>query len=74
MMKMKKVSKSRWSILTLVVVGLIVVFSMSGCAMLEAQITKAKDLVGMAPDKDIIVCEGTECEIETPVVTEDIRG
>jgi hypothetical protein len=73
-MKMKKISKSRWGILALVVVGLIVLFNVAGCAMLEAQMTKAKDLVGMAPDKDIILCEGTECEIETPVVTEDIRG
>ena len=74
MMKMKKISKSRWTMLALVVVGLIVVFSMSGCSMLTEKMNQAKDLVGMAPDKDIIVCEGTECEIETPVVTEDIRG
>ena len=73
-MQMKKISKSRWSILALVVVGLVILFNVAGCAMLEAQMTKAKDLVGMAPDKDIILCEGTECEIETPVVTEDIRG
>ena len=73
-MKMKKVTKSRWTILALVVVGLVILFNVAGCAMLEAQMTKAKDLVGMAPDKDIILCEGTECEIETPVVTEDIRG
>ena len=73
-MEMKKISKSRWGILALVIVGLIILFNVAGCAMLEAQMTKAKDLVGMAPDKDIILCEGTECEIETPVVTEDIRG
>ena len=73
-MKMKKVSKGRWSILALVVVGLIVVFSMSGCSMLTEKMNQAKGLVGMAPDKDIIVCEGTECEIETPVAIEEVRG
>ena len=72
-MEMKKISKSRWGILALVIVGLIIIFT-SGCAMLEDQMNTMKELVGMAPDKDIILCEGTECEIETPVVTEDIRG
>ena len=55
-MKMKKVSKSRWTILALVVVGLVFIFNITGCAMLEAQMTKAKGLVGFAADKDIIVC------------------
>ena len=55
-MKMKKVSKSRWTILALVVVGLIVVFSMSGCSMLTEKMNQAKGLVGFAADKDIIVC------------------
>lgn len=55
-MKMKKVSKGRWSILALVVVGLIVVFSMSGCSMLTEKMNQAKGLVGFAADKDIIVC------------------
>ena len=72
-MKMKKVSKSRWTMLALVVVGLIVVFSMSGCSMLTEKMNQAKDLVGMAPDKDIIVCEGTEC-VETPVAIEEVKG
>ena len=72
-MKMKKISKSRWTILALVVVGLIVLFNITGCAMLEAQMTKAKGLVGFAGDKDVIVCEGTEC-VETPVATEEVKG
>jgi uncharacterized membrane protein YqhA len=71
-MKMKKISKSRWTILALVVVGLIVVFSMSGCSMLTEKMNQAKGLVGLG-DKDIIVCEGTEC-VETPVATEEVKG
>ena len=55
-MKMKKISKSRWS-----VVGLIVIFSMSGCSMLTEKMNQVK-------------CGIVTCEIETPVVTEDIRG
>ena len=72
-MKMKKVSKSRWTMLALVVVGLIVVFSMSGCSMLTEKMNQAKGLVGFAADKDIILCEGTEC-VETPVAIEEVRG
>ena len=68
-MKMKKVSKSRWGILALVVVGLIVLFNVAGCAMLEAQMTKAKGLVGIGSDP--IVVETPTCEGET---CEDIRG
>ena len=68
-MKMKKVSKSRWGILALVVVGLIVLFNVAGCAILEAQMTKAKGLVGMGGDP--IVVETPTCEGET---CEDIRG
>ncbi len=68
-MKMKKVSKSRWTILALVVVGLIVLFNVAGCAMLEAQMTKAKELVGIGSDP--IVVETPTCEGET---CEDIRG
>ena len=71
-MKMKKISKSRWTILALVVVGLIVVFSMSGCSMLTEKMNQAKGLVGLG-DKDVIVCEGTEC-VETPVATEEVKG
>ena len=43
-MKMKKVSKSRWTMLALVVVGLIVVFSMSGCSMLTEKMNQVKRL------------------------------
>ena len=68
-MKMKKISKSRWSILALVVVGLVILFNVAGCAMLEAQMTKAKGLVGMGGDP--IVVEKPTCEGET---CEDIRG
>ena len=69
MMKMKKISKSRWTILALVVVGLIILFNVAGCAMLEAQMTKAKGLVGVGGDPVVVetpVCEGEACE--------DIRG
>jgi uncharacterized membrane protein YqhA len=72
-MQMKKISKSRWTILALVVVGLIVLFNITGCAMFEKQMTTMKGLVGFAGDKDIIVCEGTEC-VETPVATEEVKG
>ena len=64
-MKMKKISKSRWSILALVVVGLIVVFSLSGCAMLEAQMASMQASLGFAGDKEIIECTSnteTGCE------------
>ena len=60
-MEMKKISKSRWGILALVVVGLIVLFSMSGCSVLTEKMNQVK-------------CGMVTCEIETPVVTEDIRG
>ena len=72
-MQMKKISKSRWSILALVVVGLIFVFSLSGCSMLTEKMNQAKGLIGFAPDKDVILCEGTEC-VETPVATEEVKG
>ncbi len=68
-MQMKKVSKSRWTILALAVVGLIVLFNVAGCAMLEAQLDKAKGLVGIGNDS--IVIETPTCEGET---CEDIRG
>ena len=71
-MKMKIVSKSRWTILALVVVGLIVLFNITGCAMFEKQMTTMKGLVGLG-DKDVIVCEGTEC-VETPVAIEEVKG
>ena len=66
-MKMKKVSNTRWTILALVVVGLIIIFA-SGCAMLEDQMNTMKGLVGM---DDTIVVETPVCEGET---CEDIRG
>jgi len=66
-MKMKKVSKSRWAMLVFVIVALIVLFNVAGCSMLEAQMTKAKGLVGMGDDTiEVPVCEGEACE--------DIRG
>jgi hypothetical protein len=68
-MKMKKVSKSRWTILALVVVGLIVLFNVAGCAMLEAQMTKAKGLVGVGSDP--VVIETPVCEEEC---VEEIKG
>ena len=60
-MKMKKISKSRWSILALVLVGLIFVFSMSGCSMLTDKMNQVK-------------CGMMTCEVETPVATDEVRG
>jgi hypothetical protein len=60
-MKMKKISKSRWAILAFVLACLVVLFSTSGCSMLTDKMNQVK-------------CGMTTCEIETPVVTEDIRG
>jgi hypothetical protein len=51
----------------------IVILLAQGCSMLEEQMATMKATLGFAGDKDIIVCEGTEC-VETPVATEDIRG
>ena len=68
-MKMKKVSKSRWAMLVFVIVALVVLFNVAGCSMLEAQMTKAKGLVGIGGDP--IVVETPTCEGET---CEDIRG
>jgi len=68
-MKMKKISKSRWGILALVVVGLIVLFNVAGCSMLSDQMSKAKGLVGIGGDPIVVetpACEGEACE--------DIRG
>jgi|TARA_B100000809_G_C14824805_1_gene418738 hypothetical protein len=48
----------------------IVIFLAQGCAMFEEQMAS----MGFAGDKDIILCEGTECEIETPVASEDVKG
>jgi hypothetical protein len=41
--------------------------------MLEEQMATMKSSLGFAGDKDVIVCEGTEC-VETPVATEEVRG
>ena len=71
MMKMEKVSKTRWAML--VFLGVILFVVLSGCAMFEEQMNTMKGLVGFAPDKEIILCEGTEC-VETPVASEDVKG
>ena len=71
MMKMKKISKSRWTMLALVVVGLIVVFSMSGCSMLEEQMASMQASLGFAGDKEIIECtSNTESGCEGWVASE----
>ena len=60
-MKMKKISKSRWGILALVVVGLIVLFNVAGCSVVQSSWDKIN------PNKiEVTVCEGEACE--------DIRG
>ena len=63
-MKMKKISKSRWGILALVVVGLIVLFNVAGCSAVQSGWDKVnpKNLIKV----DVPVCEGEACE--------DIRG
>jgi hypothetical protein len=62
-MKMEKISKTRWA---MVAFFLVVIFVfISGCSMLEEQMKTMKELVGMAPDKDIITCTSnteTGCE------------
>ena len=68
-MQMKKVSKSRWTILALAIVGLIVLFNVAGCAMFEEKFNEARGLVGIGDDP--IVVETPTCEGET---CEDIRG
>ena len=67
-MKMKKVSKSRWGILALVVVGLIVLFNVTGCSMLSDQMEKAKGLVGVGNDP--VVIETPTCDLSC----DEIRG
>jgi len=67
-MKMKKVSKSRWTVLALVVVGLIVLFNVTGCSMLSDQIEKAKGLVGVGSDP--VVIETPTCDLSC----DEIRG
>ena len=67
-MKMKKVSKSRWTVLALVVVGLIVLFNVTGCSMLSGQMEKAKGLVGVGSDP--VVIETPACDLSC----DEIRG
>ena len=67
-MKMKKVSKSRWTVLALVVVGLIVLFNVTGCSMLSDQMEKAKGLVGVGSDP--VVIESPACDLSS----DEIRG
>jgi hypothetical protein len=68
-MKMKKVSKSRWATLALVVVGLIVLFNVAGCAMFNEQMANMKGLVGVGSDP--VVIETPVCEEEC---VEEIKG
>ena len=70
--KMKGQTKHRLAWLALVFAVIIIVLA-SGCAMFEEQINTMKGLAGFAGDKDIILCEGTEC-VETPVASEDVKG
>ena len=67
-MKMKKISKSRWTILALVVVGLIIIFT-SGCAMLEDQMNTMKGLVGMGDDP--VVVETPVCDLSC---VDEVKG
>ena len=67
-MKMKKISKSRWTILALVVVGLIIIFA-SGCTMLEDQMNTMKGLVGMGDDP--VVVETPVCDLSC---VDEVKG
>jgi len=67
-MKMKKVSNTRWTILALVVVGLIIIFA-SGCAMLEDQMNTMKGLVGMGDDP--VVVETPVCDLSC---VDEVKG
>ena len=65
---MKSETRNTLAWLTLLF-AVIIIFFISGCAMLEAQLDKAKGLVGIGNDSIIIetpTCEGETCE--------DIRG
>ena len=65
-------TKQRLAWLALVFAVIIIVLA-SGCAMFEEQIASMQASLGFAGDKDIILCEGTEC-VETPVASEDVKG
>ena len=52
-MEQKMKHRLAWLALALFV---IVILLMQGCAMFEEQINTMKNLVGMAPDKEIITC------------------
>ena len=67
-MKMKKISNTRWTILALVVVGLIIIFT-SGCAMLEDQMNTMKGLVGMGDDP--VVVETPVCDLSC---VDEVKG
>ena len=53
---MKQEMRHRLAWLALAFAVVIVVLMMSGCAMFEEQMNTMKELVGMAPDKEIITC------------------
>jgi hypothetical protein len=67
-MKMKKISNTRWTILALVVVGLIIIFA-SGCTMLEDQMNTMKGLVGMGDDP--VVVETPVCDLSC---VDEVKG
>ena len=68
-MKMKKISKSRWAMLLFVVVALVVLFNVAGCAMFEAQMANMKGLVGV--DSDPVVVETPVCDLSC---VEEVKG
>ena len=68
MMKMKKVSKTRWTILALVCIGVIIIFT-SGCSMLEDQMNTMKGLVGVGSDP--VVIETPACDLSC---VEEVKG
>ncbi len=67
-MKMKKVSKSRWAVLVLVLAAIVVLFNVTGCSMLSDQMEKAKGLVGVGSDP--VVIETPTCDLSC----DEIRG
>jgi len=68
-MKMKKVSNSRWAMLVFVIVALIVLFNVAGCAMFEEQMANMKGLVGVGSDP--VIVETPPCDLSC---VEEVKG
>ena len=67
-MKMEKISNTRWTILVLICIGVIVMF-ISGCSMLEDQMNTMKGLVGVGSDP--VIVETPPCDLSC---VEEVKG